>query len=317
MDKHLENYYKRKIAREGSRYLEAKTRWLAGESLTSIEKELNFDRHVVSTLLKFEGYNIKKNGQKYTYNTHFFDEINTEEKAYWLGFLYADGEIVCMGHYALRLGLSIKDYSHIAALRDIICPNMPIIEYDALETKYHRYHRSARVTFCSKELVESLISAKCFPSKEQCLSIPFDIVPKNLIRHFIRGFFDGDGSTSAYKGTHRAYISFLSASKQIIKEIRDIMINEVGLNPTKLYCNKRSENGMTLYFFRNSAKKDIAKFYAYIYRDATICLERKKRIVENVLSYDKNSRPESTVAEGSETINGELSGKAKPSKLAC
>ena len=268
---------KAKIERDGERYLEAKRRWLSGESLSSIEKNMRYPRHALSMMLQSEGYEIKRCGQKYHYNDTYFETIDTEEKAYWLGFLYADGEIDSVGRYCLRLGLSIKDYYHVKRLRDILAPDIPIMTYDALNSQTQKYHRATRVSFCSKKLVLSLIKKGCTQAKEQTLSMPYEYIPEDLLRHFIRGFFDGDGCAFISKG--KVMIDFLSASPQIIYDIQDKLVKDIKIAKNKICSRKRFDRSMTLYSFRNAKQKDIVNLYHYFYDDATIFLKRKEEIL--------------------------------------
>lgn len=62
-------------------------------SLTKIGAKYNLDRHVVSRRLKELGYKVINHQNKVKFNNTVFDSIDTEEKAYWLGFIFADGYI--------------------------------------------------------------------------------------------------------------------------------------------------------------------------------------------------------------------------------
>ena len=94
-------------------YDKAKTMFLQGKSLTQIQKELGIDRKKLSILLKQDDIEIKLNNSKYECDENFFDVIDTEEKAYWLGFLYADRSIENFGRFKIDLSLSEKDKNHI------------------------------------------------------------------------------------------------------------------------------------------------------------------------------------------------------------
>ena len=114
-----------------------------------------------------------------------FETIDTEEKAYWLGFLYADGSVSSKEH-KIELGLAEQDLKQIEKFRDFI-GIMNKISYRST-TKSYRY------SFRSESCKEDLIKQGCVPKKSLILNFPTENqVPKNLIRHFIRGYFDGDG----------------------------------------------------------------------------------------------------------------------------
>ena len=91
---HVQTYLQGKM---GEKYEEAKDLFLEGHSLSAVERITGYNRKWLSQLLKAEGYDVKRNNQKYNYNETAFEQIDDEEKAYWLGFLYADGCVTIMG----------------------------------------------------------------------------------------------------------------------------------------------------------------------------------------------------------------------------
>ena len=75
------------------KYEKGKEMYLNGVSTIKISKTLNISRGRFSTWLKNEGVNVSVCPQRKKINENVFKIINTEEKAYWLGFLYADGYV--------------------------------------------------------------------------------------------------------------------------------------------------------------------------------------------------------------------------------
>ena len=77
--------------------------------------------------------------RKYSLNEDYFKKIDTETKAYWLGFLYADGQISADSRYSLRLALSKKDYNHIVKLKnelsDLLGIKVDLITTGAIKNK--------------------------------------------------------------------------------------------------------------------------------------------------------------------------------------
>ena len=123
------------------------------------------------------------------FDEHKFEKIDTEEKAYWLGFLDADG---CIHNgrnydYGIELGLQEQDYSHLVKFKDFIEKDNKIC--------YREKINSYRYQFKNKTMNKDLINLGCVPHKSLILKFPDeDQVPDNFLIPFIRGYFDGDGS---------------------------------------------------------------------------------------------------------------------------
>ena len=121
----------------------------------------------------------------------FFESIDTEEKAYWLGFLYADGyNYEAKGE--VKVALAGKDKDFLLKLRDTIYPNKdkPLYykENSDLSTGYELNMSSARMS-------RHLAKQGCMQAKTFKIKFPY-FIDESLYRHFIRGYFDGDGSLS-------------------------------------------------------------------------------------------------------------------------
>jgi intein/homing endonuclease len=108
-----------------------------------------------------------------------------------------------------------------------------------------------------------LIKNGCIPNKSLIISFPtLDIVPKELLRHFIRGYFDGDGCICFAK-------SGISINVISTEDFLNDMCDEVGL-----IRNKYSRHGKA-YGWQSASKATITKFLNYMYKDAKIYLDRK------------------------------------------
>ena len=150
----------------------------SGKGVTEIGKLLNLDRAAVSRNLKKLGFDTSRN----TLIKDIFHIIDTEEKAYWLGFLYADGYV--SKYNQVEVSLTLEDEDHLIKLKNFINTNTEIIKDD---------HR-CRLLFCSKELAKDLANLGCVNNKSLILTFPTEEqVPQELLRHFLRGYVDGDG----------------------------------------------------------------------------------------------------------------------------
>lgn len=142
------------------------------------------------------------------YNEHVFDFIDSEEKAYWLGFIFADGYIYSAPlkegktrvDYNFELCSSDKDKGHMEKFNKFIDRNkeVKVTKSDKLG------HFRCRVCLSSKHLWNTLNYLGCTPNKSLTLSFPKLSVFRDasLIRHFIRGYFDGDGCITCSNMQH-------------------------------------------------------------------------------------------------------------------
>ena len=191
-----------------------------------------------------------------------FDKIDTEEKAYWLGFLEADG---CVhsgnGDFRIELGLKAEDYHHLEKFKKFIGKNNKI--------SWRASTKSYRFNFRDKKIHSDLIRLGCVPKKSLILNFPNESqVPDNLLKHFIRGYFDGDGSFW-FEGKQfglniLSSSSFLNGLKKRIKIFSDISIYPV---------HYERPNGA--YRIQTGSSDVINAFLEWIYKDSNIYLDRK------------------------------------------
>lgn len=148
---------------------------------------------------------------KYVYNKDYFKIIDSEDKAYWLGFLYADGCInKCYRNKKLQgmhLELTVceKDKHHLSKFKWCLSSDVPIKKKIVLLNK--KEYVAYRLCICCTEICQDLIKLKCIPSKTYSIKFPsYEIVPKLYMRDFIRGYFDGDGCIYTTFANNRSHI---------------------------------------------------------------------------------------------------------------
>lgn len=219
--------------------------------------------------------NFELTNRRYEVNEEYFDVIDTEEKAYWLGFLYADGYIrerKC--GKSLELKLSIKDKSHLELFKKCINSTHRIltsfnnVKYKNGVSKSEMCH----IAIYSTKLVESIKTKGIHERKTFTIRKPN--IHSGLMRHFIRGYFDGDGSFSFNPEKYSVKTQIVSASD----EFRKFIMSELGDNNIKinLYSNIK---------LQIQSKIDNKKFYDYIYCGSKIYLKRKKEKYEKFRRY--------------------------------
>ena len=223
--------------------------------------------------------NDSEKSRKYSYNKDFFKVIDTEEKAYWLGFIYADGYIVNgikgKNKDSLGITLSNEDKEHIEKFKKSIDSNHPIRIY---KSKYGS--NSARIIIQDEELVADLIELGVLRNKSLILKFPTtDMVDKSLIYHFIRGYFDGDGSFKKKGQKLNGYDFSVLGTIEFLTELRTYL----GVDNEIRKCNKNNDsNNYHLTFGGNQKVKQVANM---LYGNANIYLDRKYkryREIENM-----------------------------------
>lgn len=200
-------------------------------------------------------------------DTYFLD-INTEYKAYFLGFIYADGSIcttktnTCVFQFELQ---EQDKYIIEFLLKEL---NYPL---ERLKT-YKRNNRNptSKVSIVSKVFTDSLESYGIVPQKSFNSNIP--TIPPNLFKHFLRGLFDGDGSI----GKHR--LTLVAANKDFLIKIKESLTAQLKLNPKALQIYKTGENTFTLSINRKIERELILD---HLYSDAKIALKRKAHYLSN------------------------------------
>ena len=86
----------------------------SAKGIRELSKKYNIQRQVFTGWLLAKNYTIENKRASKSFNIHYFDSIDTEEKAYWLGFLFADGAITQYNHsYDIELSLKIDDKEHV------------------------------------------------------------------------------------------------------------------------------------------------------------------------------------------------------------
>ncbi len=203
------NIYKEKYKEAKKMYLEE------GKSLTQISKELHLDRGKLSNNFKTEGIKIINKQNIVKFNENYFDIINTSDKAYWLGFLYADGAISSNDRNIIELSLKSSDIKHLEKFRDCL---------GFSKDKYiFQDNIRCRIQICNKHLKQSLIRLGCTPRKSLTLIFPTkEQVPDKFLFDFIRGYIDGDGSImigSNHKGIYNKPRLSLLGTKEFIEEL--------------------------------------------------------------------------------------------------
>ena len=220
---------------------------------------------------------------KYSYNDDYFKKIDTAEKAYWLGFLYADGCITRfyrgekLKSMSLELTLKNEDCEHLVKFKNALESNVPI-QHKVVAGKY----RADRIVINNTKMCRDLIKLGCTPTKSLTLEFPDnDIVPIKFINDFVRGYFDGDGGISYTEGEYYHsernkfykqyhYRCYFCGTEQFLTELKNVL-NFNDIKTSDLKKDNRS-NAVNIYIY---GKENIEKFKKYLYTNNCVSLSRK------------------------------------------
>lgn len=262
-----------------------------GKTITDLRKFYHVDHHVITKILKNKNIIIiNRRSRKYEINHDFFDNIDSPEKAYFLGLLYADGN-VCLKKVTISISLSEKDRAILKVFNKLIyITEKPLSyikkpEYAEILGKKVDVKPMYALKIYSLHMCKKLIELGCVPRKTYVGKFP-NIKNNPYIKDFIRGFFDGDGHIGVYKGgkrTTRKYgrISFVGTPNFLIdlKSIIDSNLN--------VMCYITKSHGTKLVKeLRITINKDVLKFLEWMYERTYPTLERKYQAYLELKKYE-------------------------------
>lgn len=203
-------------------------------------------------------------------NDYYFSNIDSEDKAYFLGLLMSDGAILKGSHTSeyIRVSLHISqdDIDILVKFKECIGSSHTIFVGE-------RFNDCA-LRFVSRQMVSDLFKYGITPLKTGSEKIIFDNIPVDLHRHVFRGLIDGDGwiSLGFSNATSRSIQSVgLCGSQEICKQFTVAMhqaLNVGVLNPSKV----KDKN---CYKLQYSSYPDVCSIVYYLYSNSTIYLQRK------------------------------------------
>lgn len=234
---------------------------------------LNCSDSVIQRFLKNKKVESLKNYRKYFFKENYFECIDTEEKAYWLGFLYADG---CVFKTTIRLNLSLKDIDVLKKFAESIQCTKEIEV--GTQNSFGTEVEYARLSIYSIKMVTDLIDKGCIPKKSLILQFPNNNqVPKELLPHFIRGYFDGDGGFS-YNKTGKQYTMNFCGTLDFLSGIKEFFNVNNPIAHDKRHLDKN------IYSLHIGGNLNVLSKGNMMYENAHIFLLRKMEIYKKLKS---------------------------------
>lgn len=253
-------------------------------SLRKIEEVFGVTRTTVAKFLEKQGIKTTKGNhyRKYFHQEDFFEIINNEDKAYWLGFMYADGYISekrnGYGQDLFGITLSTEDENHLLKFKQTINATNPITYDDSKNG-----NKQCRILLTSQKTVNDLISQGCFKHKSLILEPP-QKVPNELIFHFIRGYFDGDGSITKTKTPNRNFSTeeyHYGVNITCTENFAYWLLDFLKLGGSVVKDSRKQKT----FYFSLGGHKQVQKFYHLLYDNANIFMDRKKEKFDEFIKY--------------------------------
>lgn len=231
-------------------------------TLKQLGREFGCSYGTIKNLLNKHKIQSRGNKQGYPRDEFYFSRIDTPDKAYWLGFMYADG---CVHINNYEVSINITDLEHIEKFKQAIkATNHKIGK--TIDTRFENAKPLYQICIKDKQLHSDLTKWGCIPQKSLKLEkIPN--IPRDYVSHFLRGYFDGDGSLHYLQGTNNYRISFLG-TPQFLEDIK----KELGVQNISI-----ARGTGQAYVLQIAGIHQVSRILKYLYNDSKseIRLDRK------------------------------------------
>lgn len=233
--------------------------------------------------IEIRKYTITR-ASKHNIDINYFKTIDTEDKAYWMGYLAADGCIYKNGH---KVTLISKDIDIIKKFKESIKSEHKITNNITFDKRTNKTYKSHTIQITSTEFANNLINSGIKYDKSNNLIFPN--IREDLYRHFIRGLFDGDGSIITTKYNAPIRINLIS-TLEVLNFLQNYLKTKFGIE--KKNISKVTENKLNVY--KMHLYKDADKFLEWIYNNSRISLDRKyKQFLEYKNYIEVSDKPNS------------------------
>ncbi len=249
-------------------------------TIAAVGKEFNLSSPTISKILKDVSRYSKARLNNPNMDERFFQVIDREDKAYFLGLLISDGNVFIENESStanrqasISITLDLKDEYILNAFKQAVKANTSI---------GHDGRGCGQVAVRSNLMAQDLSMYGIIPRKTYTTYLPSNI-PSNMMRHVIRGIFDGDGSIIAKinpNDTHNRFLHAISfcGTHNLMEDLSSYITDKLNLKQKpKVYDYKDK----FLSDIKIQNKDDMYVFGEWMYNGSTLFLTRKKEIYEN------------------------------------
>lgn len=232
-------------------------------------------RTVIKRILETQekGIVIRERTSKYQYQQDIFEVIDTAEKAYWLGFLAADGCNYQREHNAsIIININEKDIEHLNKFKQFCKTDAEIKSYIGFEG-FSNSTPMCKITLNSKKISNDLIDKGILPNKSLILQPPK--ISQQFYKSFILGYFDGDGSISKTSQYNNYSIS-IQGTKEILTWICEVLNWDAKLEKRNTNSNSNS------YYIRCGGTNKPYQILNQLYNSCETHLDRKFNIYKTL-----------------------------------
>lgn len=253
-----------------------------GISTVKIGEEFKVGHKVIARVLDQFGIKRVGNGKrKFKLNEYYFDEIDTPNKAYILGLLYADGSNFTPKQ-TVSISLEENDGYILDRIRNELQYERPLeyLDYSQKHDFGYNYQNQYRLSIFSKHMSEELDKKGVKKNKSLILEFP-KFIDASLLKFFVLGYFDGDGSLCpnyTKNGKFQPLVTFTS-TESFCKDLQEYLRNELSIPCGNIY-DASCHNGVTK-VLSFSGTQQVKKFLDWLYMDADMYLKRKYEKYKN------------------------------------
>ena len=237
----------------------------------------------------FNKYNLpirtnKINSRKYFANFSYFNIIDNTEKAYWLGYIYADGYVVNnSGRKKFGMTLSKKDRDQLKKLNKCLNSTYPIHDY-ITSNGYKIGAEYSRLLIDSEELFEGLNKHGVVPNKTNIIKPPrlkYDLIPA-----FILGYFDGDGSVYLNNSKYPFYTINITGTDDLLRYIHNYFV-DIGVVNRGISLEKR-QKGQIVSYIRYGGNNLVSNILGSLYSNTPLWLPLKRKYELYIKCKERN-----------------------------